>query len=127
MLVDPLHFLKLNLLIVFVVVVVLLFASLGWVGWMAGVGVSTECGPPPQPNAHFWISCFLKNRISWFLAFPLRRCEKLKKSRYRQRGVAKTIFDVPTLHGKHKKKRFPCSMGMSKMVFATPLGRERQK
>ena len=66
MLVDPLRVLMLNLLIVVVVVVVvvLLFASLGWVGWVAGVGVSMECCSPRQPDAHYWISCFLKNRIS---------------------------------------------------------------
>ena len=53
--------------------------------------------------------------------------KKLKKSHSRCRVVVKLHFDIPTLHGKHKNKRFPCSMGMSKMVFATPLGRERQK
>ena len=57
MLVDPLRFLMQNLLIV---VVVLLLASLGWVGWMAGVGVSTKCCSPRPSNAHSWISGFLK-------------------------------------------------------------------
>ena len=50
--------------VVVVVFVIVLCASLGWVGWMAGAGVSTECCSPRPPNAHSWISCFLKNRIS---------------------------------------------------------------
>jgi len=74
--VDPFRVLRLNLLIV---VVVLLFASLGWVGWVAGVGVSTECCSPRLPDAHSWISCFLKNMISWFSAFPLWTFEKNEK------------------------------------------------
>ena len=51
-----------------------------------------------------------------------RKVKKNKPSRWG--GVAKNVFDVPTLHGKHKQKRFPCSMGRPNLTFATPLERE---
>ena len=48
------------------------------------------------------------------------------KSNSRRGGVDECIFDVPTLHGDHKQKRFPCSMGRPKPRIATPLERERR-
>ena len=46
------------------------------------------------------------------------------ESHSRWGGVAKRVFDVPTLHADQQTKRFPCSMGMLKLIFATPLERE---
>ena len=48
----------------------------------------------------------------------------MKKSHSRWGGVAKSVFCEPTL-GADQKKRLPCSMGVPKMIFATPLARER--
>ena len=50
--------------------------------------------------------------------------QKWKISHSRSRGVAKVSFGIPTLHGDQKKKWSPRSMGMSKVIFATPLERE---
>ena len=50
----------------------------------------------------------------------------MKKSHTRWGGVAKCENRTPTLGGNQKKKRLPCSMGMPKLIFATPLERERQ-
>ena len=48
----------------------------------------------------------------------------LWKSRSRARGVAKTVFGVPMLHGKHCCLCFPCSVGVRFVIFATPPQRE---
>ena len=50
----------------------------------------------------------------------------MKKSNSRWGGVDECIFGVPTLHGDHKKKRSPCSMGRPKPRIATPPERERR-
>ena len=42
----------------------------------------------------------------------------------RSRGVAKVSFGLPMLHGKHFFLCFPCSVGTSKTLFATPPQRE---
>ena len=42
----------------------------------------------------------------------------------RSRGVAKVGFGLPMLHGKHFFLCFPCSVGTSKTLFATPPQRE---
>ena len=52
--------------------------------------------------------------------------EKMKKSPSRWGGVAKCKNRAPTLGADHKKKCFPCSMGVPKLIFATPLERERR-
>ena len=64
-----------------------------------------------------------------FMIFELLAGEvlkKWKKSNSRWGGVDECIFGVPTLHGDHKKKRSPCSMGRPKPRIATPLERERR-
>ena len=48
----------------------------------------------------------------------------MKKSHSRWGGVGKLVFRTPTLHGSQNEKRLPCSMGMRKMIFATPPQRE---
>ena len=48
----------------------------------------------------------------------------LWKSRSRARGVGKTFFGVPMLHGKHFVFWSPCSVGMRFATFATPPQRE---
>ena len=52
--------------------------------------------------------------------------EQMNKTNSRWGGVDKCMFDVATLHGDHKKKRSPCSMGRPKPRIATPLERERR-
>ena len=52
--------------------------------------------------------------------------EKMKKTHSRSGGVAKCENRIPTLGGNQNKKRLPCSMGVPKMIFATPLARERR-
>ena len=47
-----------------------------------------------------------------------------KKSHSRWGGVEKVRNRIPMLHGDQNKKRLACSMGVQKLVFATPLGRE---
>ena len=42
----------------------------------------------------------------------------------RSGGVAKVSFGLPMLHGKHFLLCFPCSVGTSKTLFATPPQRE---
>ena len=48
----------------------------------------------------------------------------LWKSRSRARGVAKTVFGIPMLHGKHFFFWSPCSVGMRFVTLATPPLRE---
>ena len=49
---------------------------------------------------------------------------KWKKSHSLCGGVEKMTNRIPTLHADQKKKRLPCSMGVPKLIFSTPLGRE---
>ena len=48
----------------------------------------------------------------------------LWRSRSRAWGVAKTVFGLPMLHGKHYFFWSPCSVGMRFVTFATPPQRE---
>ena len=50
-------------------------------------------------------------------------CRKLHS---RSRGVEKIEIGVPMLHEKHTFVRFPCNMGVPKLLFATPPERECQ-
>ena len=49
-----------------------------------------------------------------------------RKWHSRCRGVEKVKISVPMLHEKHTFFRFPCSMGVPKLLFATPPERECQ-
>ena len=53
-----------------------------------------------------------------------QKTHDLWKSRSRARGVAKTVFGIPMLHGKHFFFWSPCSVGMRFVTFATPPQRE---
>ena len=49
-----------------------------------------------------------------------------RKWHSRSRGVEKIRISVPMLHEKHTFFCFPCSMGVPKLLFATPPERECQ-
>ena len=53
--------------------------------------------------------------------------EKLIFEHSHRRGVAKSENSVPTEHRNQTKTWFPRSMGITFLVFATPLARERPK
>ena len=71
--------------------------------------------------------CF-QVRFHWFLWFSHCRCwNHEKKTPSRSGGVINCENRAPTLVGADQiKKWLPCSMGVPKSIFATPLVRERR-
>ena len=61
-----------------------------------------------------------------FLILAGEVLKKWKKSPSRWGGVDNCENRVPTQGADQKKKWFPCSMGVPKSIFATPLVRERR-
>ena len=120
-----------NLLII---VVVLLFALLGWVGWVAGAGVSAKCCPPrplvKEKQDFVTFLDFMLFEKPDFVMFGLlagRVRQQLETMHSHSRHVVKTRVDVPTLHGRHGKTRSACNMGRSTNIFAIPRRRELKK
>ena len=67
-----------------------------------------------RPYHDFWAYRWGRVTKMKKIAFSLERCRKSDKSRSHAAWRSKT------------KKRLPCSMGVRKLIFATPLERERR-